>query len=198
MKLTPEIQKAIDTSAKLHNKQMRKTGRLPYIVHPYSVGAILSNYTEDEDVIVAGFMHDTLEDVEGYEVSDLRKDFGNKVTNIVLYVTEDKKPSDSDEKAKRTWMYRKTKYIESLKRSTNQNVLLVACADKIHNLQAFIEAYEAEGENMWKTFNAPKPKSTSTMWFHNELLKVFKKNLKSNIVDEYEELVAIATERFGE
>ncbi len=198
MKLTPEIQKAIDKSAKLHNKQMRKTGRTPYIVHPYSVGAILSNYTEDEDVIVAGFMHDTLEDVEGYNVSDLRKDFGNKVTNIVLYLTEDKKPSDSDAKARKTWLYRKNKYIENLKRSTSQNILLVACADKIQNLQAFIEAYETEGENMWKTFNAPKPKATSTMWFHKELLKIFKKNLKSSIVDEYEELVAIANERFGE
>lgn len=198
MKLTPEIQRAIDKSAKLHNKQMRKTGKLPYIVHPYSVGAILSNYTEDEEVIIAGFMHDTLEDVEGYNVSDLRKDFGNKVTNIVLYVTEDKKPSDSDEKSKKTWLYRKTKYIEALRRSTSQNILLVACADKIHNLQAFIEAYEVEGEAMWKSFNAPKPKAKSTMWFHNELLKIFQKNLDSDIVEEYKELVAIATEKFGE
>lgn len=198
MKLTTKIQKAIDKSAKLHNKQMRKTGKLPYIVHPYSVGAILSNYTDDEEVIIAGFMHDVLEDVEGYNVSDLRKDFGNKVTNIVLYITEDKKPNDTDEMARKSWKPRKTKYINALKNTTNQNILMVACADKIHNLQAFLEVYEEEGEDMWKTFNAPKPKSTSTMWFHNELLAVFKKNLKNRIVEEYEELVAMAMERFGE
>ncbi|MBT3356529.1 bifunctional (p)ppGpp synthetase/guanosine-3',5'-bis(diphosphate) 3'-pyrophosphohydrolase [bacterium] len=198
MKLTPDIQKAIDKSAKLHNKQMRRSGQLPYIVHPYSVGAILSNYTDDEDIIIAGFMHDVLEDVEGYNVSNLREDFGNKVTNIVLYITEDKKPSDSQATARKTWKHRKTKYIHVLKNTTNQNILLVACADKVHNLQAFLEVYEEEGEDMWKNFNAPEPRSTSTMWFHDELLKVFKKNLKSNIVDEYEELVAIAMEKFGE
>ncbi len=198
MKLTPKIQKAIDKSAKLHNKQMRKTGKLPYIVHPYSVGAILSNYTDDEDVIIAGFMHDVLEDVEGYNVSDLRRDFGNKVTNIVLYVSEDKRPSDTEEMARRTWKARKIKYINALKNTTNQNILMVACADKVHNLQAFSEVYEEEGEDMWKTFNAPKPKAISTMWFHNELLTVFKKNLKNRIVEEYEEIIAMATDRFGE
>lgn len=198
MKLTPKIQKAIDMSARLHNKQMRKSGQLPYIVHPYSVGAILSNFTDDEDVIIAGFMHDILEDVEGYPVSKLRNDFGNKVTNIVLYITEDKKPSDSDAKARKTWKKRKEKYIDNLRHTTNQNILLVACADKMHNLQAFMEVYEEEGDDMWKTFNAPKPKSVSTMWIHEELLKVFQKNLKSEIVEEYEEIVAIASEKFGE
>lgn len=198
MELTPKIQKAIDRSAKLHNNQMRKSGQLPYIVHPYSVGAILSNYTDDEDVIIAGFMHDVLEDVEGYNVSNLREDFGNKVTNIVLYLTEQKKPNDSKRKAKKTWKERKTKYIEVLSYTSNQNILMVACADKLHNLQAFLEVYEEEGDDMWKSFNAPEPKATSTIWFHNELLKVFKKNLKSSIVDEYEEIIAVATEKFGE
>lgn len=198
MKVTKRIQKAIDLSAKLHNKQMRRTGRLPYIVHPYSVGAILSNYTDNENVIVAGFMHDVLEDVEAYSSNDLREDFGDKVASLVLAVSENKKASDTDEMARQTWLARKTKYIEVMEGTGDQEILLISCADKMHNLQAFLEVYEEEGDRMWDAFNAPEPKVKSTLWLYRELLEIFKKKLDSSIVSEYEGIFAMAKEVFVE
>ena len=55
MKLTAKIQKAIDLASMLHIGQVRKgNDDLPYISHPFSVAWILSEYTDDEDVVVAG------------------------------------------------------------------------------------------------------------------------------------------------
>ena len=49
---TSHIQKAINKAADLHRGQIRKGDGLPYIVHPFSVALILSNYTDDEDIII--------------------------------------------------------------------------------------------------------------------------------------------------
>jgi len=52
MKLTQKIQQAINLASRLHLGQVRKgDSGLPYISHPFSVAWILSNYTEDEDIM---------------------------------------------------------------------------------------------------------------------------------------------------
>lgn len=65
MRLTSKIEKAINFAAQKHLGQIRKGDGLPYIVHPFGVAWILSGYSTDEDVIVAGLLHDVLEDVNG-------------------------------------------------------------------------------------------------------------------------------------
>jgi (p)ppGpp synthase/HD superfamily hydrolase len=53
-------------ACRLHLNQVRKADEgLPYISHPFSVAWILSSYTDDEDTIKAGLLHDILEDVPG-------------------------------------------------------------------------------------------------------------------------------------
>jgi (p)ppGpp synthase/HD superfamily hydrolase len=66
MRLTPKIQKAINIAAEKHLRQKRKSTGRPFIIHPFSVGFILSEFTNDEDIIAAGLLHDILEDVRGY------------------------------------------------------------------------------------------------------------------------------------
>ncbi|MEK7182016.1 MAG: HD domain-containing protein, partial [Patescibacteria group bacterium] len=63
MFLTPQIDKAIQRATVLHHGQERKGTGAPYIVHPYAVAFLLAHYTDDEDVIIAGLLHDVLEDV---------------------------------------------------------------------------------------------------------------------------------------
>ena len=161
MKLTPKIQKAINFSAKLHADQKRKGNNLPFIVHPFTVATIISNYTEDEDVIVAGFLHDVLEDVPGYTEADMERDFGKRVLGFVKEVSEDKEATDGDKKAKITWRYRKEKYLENLKTATKE-AMLISSADKIHNLSSLTEDYKIQGEELWKVFRAPENKK---LWF---------------------------------
>ncbi len=188
MKLTQKIQKAINLASRLHLDQTRKgDSGLPYISHPFSVAWILSNYTNDEDIIVGGLLHDVLEDVKGYYYDDLAKDFGERVAQIVKGVSEDKDPNiESDDKA--TWETRKLKYLAGLEHDSDES-LMVCCADKIHNLQSMINAYQEKGEELWVHFNSPKEKK---LWLYKEILKFMKGKLDNPIVTELEEVYSQA------
>jgi (p)ppGpp synthase/HD superfamily hydrolase len=182
MHLTPRIQQAINAASRLHMGQVRKGDiNLPYISHPFSVAWILSNYTEDEDIIIAGLLHDVLEDVENYYYADLIRDFGLKVAQIVKGVSEDKDPNvESDEKA--TWEERKSKYLAGLENDSDES-LMVCAADKIHNLESMMGAYKIKGESLWDDFNSPKEKK---LWLYEEIVRLLKERLNNSIVDELE------------
>ena len=69
------VDKAVRFAAKAHEGQFRKgTGR-PYIVHPLEVKDIVSGMTEDEEVISAAVLHDTIEDCEGVTQRILAQEF---------------------------------------------------------------------------------------------------------------------------
>lgn len=80
------IQKAIDTATKAHEGQFRKTGE-PYIVHPLAVQKILTDWGMDEDTIIAGILHDTVEDTN-LTLEDIKKEFGESVAFLVDGVTK--------------------------------------------------------------------------------------------------------------
>lgn len=188
MTLTPKIQKAINLASRLHLGQVRKgDSGLPYISHPFSVAWILSNYTEDEDIIVSGLLHDVLEDVKGYYYDDMVRDFGERVARIVKGVSEDKDPNvESDDKT--TWEERKMKYLVGLEHD-NEESLMVCTADKIHNLQSMIGAYREKGEALWNNFNSPKERK---LWLYKEILKFMKGRLDNPIVKKLEEVYSQA------
>lgn len=179
MILTPRIEKAIKKAAALHKDQSRKgEDKCPYITHPYSVAIILSNYTEDEDVIVAGLLHDTIEDTK-YTLEELEKDFGAQVKEIVVGVTEIY--MDDDDKNK--WENRKQRYLNNL-REANDKSVLVSAADKLHNLRSLVGEYKNNGAEMWENL-AMQPEKQ--MWFLGEVLIIFKDRLtENNIVSEFE------------
>jgi (p)ppGpp synthase/HD superfamily hydrolase len=144
---TGRLERGIAVALAAHDKQTRKTdGVTPYIVHPVSVAIILSRYTDDEDTIIAGLLHDTLEDT-ALEEAAIAREFGDKVLAMVKDVTEPDLPGLS-------WDTRKARYLRQLERAPRGS-LLVASADKIANLIALIAAHAAHGDAMWKRFDAP-------------------------------------------
>ncbi|MCK5081199.1 MAG: bifunctional (p)ppGpp synthetase/guanosine-3',5'-bis(diphosphate) 3'-pyrophosphohydrolase [Candidatus Moranbacteria bacterium] len=181
MELTDKIQRALNLAADKHNGQMRKSSGLPYIVHPFSVALILSEYVQDEDVIVAGLLHDVLEDVKDYKYEDLKKDFGQKIADIVQGVSEDK-DFDNGETDRETWQERKDEYLKNLWNDSEKS-LLVCAADKIHNLRSMMMIYEEQGAEMWIDFNAPVEKQT---WYYGEVLKILQEKLGGEMVGELE------------
>jgi len=162
---TPNISKALNLAGELHEGQERKGDGLPYIVHPFAVALILMDYSEDEDVIVASLLHDTVEDTE-YTEEQVIEDFGPKVAEIVMSVTETNK-NDS-------WQKRKNDYLDHLKEARSEAKLLCA-ADKIHNLLSMIAAYKKLGRKAEKAFNAPLDKK---IWFYNACYKIIKEDQK--------------------
>ena len=169
MLLNPKIQKAIYVATHQHRDQERKTTDLPYIVHPFSVAWILSEQTKDEDVVVAGLLHDVLEDTEGYGYDEIVTDFGERVAKIVKEVTEDKNLP---------WRERKEKYIKVFENSSQES-LMVATADKIHNLTSLHESILETGENpfgsKFKSFDESK-------WFFDSVYEVMEKRLENKIL----------------
>ncbi|MFA6391865.1 MAG: HD domain-containing protein [Patescibacteria group bacterium] len=181
------IERAKETAIKLHQGQTRKDGSTPYYIHPEGVVQILEKYTDDESIICAGWLHDTLEDVSGYSYEQLEKDFGKTVAGIVREVSEDKSPDDSREKSIATWQARKTAYINNLE-NDSYGALMVSSADKIHNMRSMMELYERAGSRMWEAFNAPEPKIESIIWYYSEVISVLENKLKSGIVTEYRDV----------
>ena len=90
--ISKKVNLALKVASKAHRDQVRKGTDIPYISHPVAVALIIGEYTTDEDVIVAGILHDVLEDVRPsiYSEADMRGDFGDKITDIVKDVSEDK------------------------------------------------------------------------------------------------------------
>ena len=153
---------------------------------------ILSDYIDDEDIIVAGLLHDVLEDVPNYYGNDMKKEFGEKVYKIVKEVSEDKDPNNKGENKKVTWQKRKGDYLATLKNDSFE-AMMVCCADKIHNLLSLIEAYKEQGDDLWNKFNAPKDKQ---MWFYEEILNVLKDRLNNDIVKELDRIYSEAKKLF--
>lgn len=138
---TDRIEKAIKKAAKLHHHQTRKgPDQFPYVTHLVSVFAILTQYTDDEDTLIAGLLHDTIEDTD-YTPLELERDFGPRVREIVEGVTE---PKEKDGE-KLPWIERKKAYIEGLRQAPKES-LLVSGADKIHNFSSVLDEYEGKAE----------------------------------------------------
>ncbi len=177
MKLTPQIQKAINVAATAHKDQLRKDKKIPYIAHPFSVAIILSEYTEDEDVIIAALLHDIIEDVpDQYSEQQMRAEFGDRTTDIVLEVTEDKSITDWDE--------RKRQYREGLERDS-QKALLLSTADMLQNLTSMIEAYEQIGSKFFENFTTDQATRVDA---YAKRIAILKRRLDSPIVTELEKV----------
>lgn len=178
MQLTLKIEQAIHKSAILHDGQYRKgEDKSPYITHPFSVALIVSQYTENENIIIAGLLHDTIEDTN-YTAEEMEHDFGTEIKNIVLGVTEMKIKNGQ----KLKWKERKQEYINKLKKAQIES-LMVSAADKWHNLSSMIREMELKGALMWEVF-IPGPEAQ--LWFYGEVLKVLKARLEDEIVKELE------------
>ena len=177
MKYLPTIQKAIRFSIKTHEvyqKQKRKCKDVAYITHPLTVGIILSRAGASEDVIVAGILHDTIEDSpEEKKVNPemLEERFGKKVAEGVLSVTETDKNL--------SWEERKREALEHI-REFSHDSLLIKSADIIANVSELVDDYARHGEKVFESFNAPKEKMLrnqmetiriiSERWAENPLL----------------------------
>ncbi len=187
----PRIDAARELATRLHEGQFRKDGITPYVQHLFAVAEILSEYTNDEDIIIAGLMHDSIEDVEGYTYDQLVKDCGVRVAEMVEGVTQEKwvenKELPRDERIK--------KFEEMLIRNVGkikiggEGSILIACADKIHNLNSMIEGVKNEGLEYLNKFRGP---FSQKLWYYKKVLEMAKENINSGILDILEDTLSKA------
>src|SRR5690625_5445829 len=81
------LTEAIEFATIAHQNQYRKRGELPYISHPFTVGTLLIGVGASIEVIIGGYLHDTIEDTS-VTAEELEKIFGEQSTEIVLGCSE--------------------------------------------------------------------------------------------------------------
>ena len=125
---------AIDFATHAHNGQIRLSGE-PYITHPLSVAAILIEWEMHIDSVVAGVLHDTVEDTE-ITVEDIKKQFGSDVAFLVDGVTKVSQARSGMRDLKNYMPATKdnlTKLMISVGRDVR--VLIIKLADRLHNMR---------------------------------------------------------------
>ena len=160
------IEEAIEVAAQAHDGQFRKGTNTPYITHPYAVGLMLMDAGCSEAVVIAGILHDTVEDTD-LTSACIRNNFGESVANIVDGCSENKSLR---------WRERKTERIEALKTATTE-VCLVTCADKLHNLRTVISEYDDIGDVVWERFHGG---AEAQAWYYRSVLESLRIHIKSD------------------
>ncbi len=128
---TEKIQKAIEFATIRHGSQVRKYSGEPYTVHLEGVAEIVSSVTTDEDVIVAAWLHDVLEDTET-TISELRTEFGAYVAWLVYSVTDRSKKEDGNREL------RKKIDLDHLS-GAGPEAQTIKLADLIHNTSSIVD-----------------------------------------------------------
>jgi len=150
------INHALAFAAKHHDRQVRKGTRLPYLTHPANVALILTRYGRDTDTVVAGILHDVIEDCvrDGYSREMLEQrigdKFGAKVLDTVLAVTYRRNDDDGVELSGDD---RKTDYLARLS-GASEEARWVCAADKIHNASSIVADLRrtVDTETIWSRF----------------------------------------------
>lgn len=173
--------------SQLHQQQVRKGSKIPYISHLLSVSALVLEDGGNEDEAIAALLHDAVED-QGGEATYLtiKEKFGDAVASIV------KECSESATIPKPPWKERKLASLEHLRRA-NLSMRRVMLADKLHNARSILADCYLYGDAVWSRFKGGKP---GTLWYYNSIAEIVRQNqdgfLEAEIIRVVEKLESIS------
>lgn len=177
------LEKAIIFATEQHSGQRRKGTTRPYILHPIETLEILNSMGADINLLIAGVLHDTVEDTDATE-EQIRAEFGNDVAELVCAHSEDKSKS---------WRERKQHAINELEHADKRLKMLVM-ADKVSNLRSMLRDYKRIGNKLWERFNASVEKQA---WYYSGIQDaLFEMQFEEDCADVYWEMVALFKDVF--
>ena len=193
------INHALAFAAKHHDRQVRKGTKLPYLTHPANVAIILTRYGRDNDTVVAGILHDVIEDCtrDGYTREMLEQRIGDKfgptVLDTVLAVTYRRHDDDGVELSGED---RKEDYLERLGTATEE-ARWVCAADKVHNASSIVADLRrtVDPETVWNRFGGGK--SGTARWYRQVYDRLREVGFTAPIMTELDQASAELTDLAG-
>jgi guanosine-3',5'-bis(diphosphate) 3'-pyrophosphohydrolase len=158
MTLTPRLERAMRWAAQSHHGQLRRSSHTPYFEHVAAVALVLADAGFDEDTVIAGLLHDLVEDTTA-TLDDVSTRFGPVVAELVQHCSEVKTDSSGH---KRPWIDRKRDHLAALALAPVE-ARAVVLADKLHNLVS-IELDIEENRPVWSEFHAER---SQVLWYYH-------------------------------
>lgn len=191
MKIKNKLAKEFAYNA--HKGQTRKGKSIPFTNHLDDVVSILTELTDDDNLISAGWLHDTVEDTD-ISLDEIYDKFGNKIGKYVEIETEDKM---RDIREQESWMARKTKQINQFKtlNDDEKDVYFVTFSDKLANLREMKKEYEISGDKLWGKFN--NKDKNAHKWYYTTIYEIIGENVTISTSPLYNEMSLILDQLFG-
>ena len=175
--MSQRLAQASVLAEELHRGQVRKGTTIPYVSHLYAVASLIMEWGGDEDVVIAGLLHDAVEDCGGLATAELiREQFGDRVTETVLVCSDS---TDADPAQKASWLERKRAHIDEVEH-TSDEAALVTAADKLHNLQTLNRDLRREGPATLLRFKAPD----QMLWYYEAITQALKGRVPDEVLQE--------------
>lgn len=185
------INHALAFAAKHHDQQVRKGTRLPYLTHPANVAIILTRYQREDQTVVAGILHDVIEDCvrEAYTREMLEQRIGDKfgaeVLDTVLAVTQRRLDDDGVELS---YDDRRVDYLERLA-AASESARWVCAADALHNAATVLSDLRRtiDPGTVWGRFSGGREETAR--WYRRILDRLRAVGFDGEILRELEHVI---------
>ena len=182
------INHAFAFAAKHHDRQVRKGTKLPYLTHPANVAVILTRYSCDDETVVAGILHDVVEDCvrDGYTREMLGQrigeKFGETVLQMILQVTYRRLDDDGVELSSAD---RKSDYLRRLSEAS-ETAKWVCAADKLHNTRSILSDLKrtVDSQTIWSRFSGGR--AATVAWYRDVFERLQALGFNAPIMEELE------------
>ena len=176
--LTDRFRQAVALAQEIHGAQRRSGTEIPYLAHLLVVTGLVVEDGGDEDQAIAAMLHDAVEDGGGRDLLErIDSAFGARVAAIVEGCSDSVEADPS-----RSWIERKRRYLEHLPRVTDDGILRVALADKVHNARSIVRDYREEGHALWDRFT--QKTTRDQLWYYSGLLAYFQRERPGPLTED--------------
>ena len=179
------ISEAVSFAVKAHDGMRRKCSDSPYILHPLEAAVIVGTMTDDQHIISAAVLHDTVEDTD-VTLGEIEEKFGHRVAELVACEAENKR---ADLPPESTWRIRKEESLKVLRDAEDIAVLMVWLGDKLANMRSVYRDWKQQGSALWQRFNQKDPLEHE--WYYTTIADLTEKLSDFPAWQEYVTLIEI-------
>lgn len=174
---------AVVFAARAHDGMRRKANTIPYILHPMEAAQIAATMTDDQEILAAAVLHDTVEDAF-VSAEEIEEKFGARVKMLVLSETENKREEIS---AEQSWQIRKQEALDLLSTCTDRSVKILYVADKLSNLRSISREYAVRGDTLWENFHQKDVKMHH--WYYRSIAQATRELSDTFAWQEFDRLI---------